>query len=807
MASILVTLPYYQVYAVSASDWRAGNIISDSLFTDASAMSATQIQSWLDAKLSNCDYWGVQPSEFGGGTRADYGAAHNNPAPFTCLNNYYEVPKTSPGNTIPASNYGKSTIPTGAKSAAQLIYDAAQTYNISPKVLLVKLGTESAGPLTSDTWPFKSQYLYAMGAHCPDSGVGGSANCDVNYAGFSLQIREAAKLLRYYLDNMTQSWWPYKQPYQTNYILWNVQETGCGGSNVYIQSKATAALYTYTPYQPNSAALNNMYGTGDGCSAYGNRNFWRVYSDWFGSTQSKTTPFMTTSSSNDIYIMGADNTYYRVRNPAQLYSYGYRVIFTSVKTVSSTSLSGMVFAGDLPNVVRFTGSNKIYAVANKGKLYHFPDSASYTATYGLSFGDEAILDLEWLAYFTPSTTMAAVMRLTDDNKIYSIDAGKKHHIATYGAFTQLGSPQYSSRPSVTLDSNFAASLSVGQPIILPGTTILNTSTNERLVWNSDNTMYKLDARLVDPLFTSAEYSADAATLSLLPSAAVAIGDYAKDATETIFALSATTKTPLTQNQATELGINESTLPIISDTTLDRWPTTEVSDTFLRFDSAKTVYLQQSTPTEHTIRHVTTPGDLALFDGSFDKVSSIPSQLQQLYTDRGPIYPEGTLISASSDSRVFVTDADKLRHVSSLDLFKQYGFQFSNVRTVASLASLTNYTEDSALQRIVNTDSTIMIVDQGKRLVISPQNLNQWLAIDPLSVQTVTQSVLSKTSQGATMRQYVRGANANAVYKLEGGKKYHYVTAARLLQDTSWSGVQVMSEGFMATIPYGGTVSP
>ncbi len=28
-----------------------------------------------------------------------------------------------------------------------------------------------------------------------------------------------------------------------------------------------------------------MYGTGDGCSAYGNRNFWRYYTDWFGSTK------------------------------------------------------------------------------------------------------------------------------------------------------------------------------------------------------------------------------------------------------------------------------------------------------------------------------------------------------------------------------------------------------------------------------------------------------------------------------------------------------------------------------------------
>ena len=50
-----------------------------------------------------------------------------------------------------------------------------------------------------------------------------------------------------------------------------------GDIDVYVKNKATAALYTYTPYQPNEAALNNMYGLGDRCSAYGNRNFYNMF--------------------------------------------------------------------------------------------------------------------------------------------------------------------------------------------------------------------------------------------------------------------------------------------------------------------------------------------------------------------------------------------------------------------------------------------------------------------------------------------------------------------------------------------------
>ena len=70
---------------------------------------------------------------------------------------------------------------------------------------------------------------------------------------------------------------------QVNAIQWH-PNANCGASEVYIVNNATAALYNYTPYRPNQAALNNLGGTGDACSSYGNRNFWKFFTDWFGST-------------------------------------------------------------------------------------------------------------------------------------------------------------------------------------------------------------------------------------------------------------------------------------------------------------------------------------------------------------------------------------------------------------------------------------------------------------------------------------------------------------------------------------------
>lgn len=76
-------------------------------------------------------------------------------------------------------------------------------------------------------------------------------------------------------------WVPYKTGNRT--IGYN-PSASCGNTIVAIENASTAALYNYTPYLPNAAALTNLYGTGDSCSAYGNRNFWRMFNDWFGPT-------------------------------------------------------------------------------------------------------------------------------------------------------------------------------------------------------------------------------------------------------------------------------------------------------------------------------------------------------------------------------------------------------------------------------------------------------------------------------------------------------------------------------------------
>ena len=125
-----------------------------------------------------------------------------------------------------------------------------------------------------------------MGQGCPDT-----AACDTAYYGFFNQVYGAARQFKRYANPPgTSQYFTWYEPGNT----WNVgyhPNAGCGSSPVYIENQATANLYYYTPYQPNRAAIAAGYGEGDGCSAYGNRNFFQYFTDWFGSTQGGGDPF------------------------------------------------------------------------------------------------------------------------------------------------------------------------------------------------------------------------------------------------------------------------------------------------------------------------------------------------------------------------------------------------------------------------------------------------------------------------------------------------------------------------------------
>jgi hypothetical protein len=236
-------------------------------------MTASQIQQFLNARIPVCDTNGTKIHS-SGKTRAQYGASVGNPAPYICLKDYI-----APSTPAKSDSGLCSTMPAYSnRSAAQIIDDVARACNVSQKALLVTLQKEQS--LISDDWPWPVQYEKAMGYYCPDDPTR-PGWCAPEYAGFFNQVYNAARQFQRYRqfpDSFNHAMG------RTSYVAYQANAPSCNGTNLTMQSAATAGLYNYTPYQPNAAALNNLYGTGDSCSAYGNRNFWRMYRDWFGGT-------------------------------------------------------------------------------------------------------------------------------------------------------------------------------------------------------------------------------------------------------------------------------------------------------------------------------------------------------------------------------------------------------------------------------------------------------------------------------------------------------------------------------------------
>ncbi len=125
------------------------------------------------------------------------------------------------------------TDPAWGKTAAQLIVERSKAQNISPLYMLARIQVESR-LIESGT---SSNLAKATGCGCPDSG-----GCDASYAGFGRQVDCAAMKMRNYFTSLETT--------GATITGWRVgsTRTTSDGCAVRPANRATAALYTYTPW-------------------------------------------------------------------------------------------------------------------------------------------------------------------------------------------------------------------------------------------------------------------------------------------------------------------------------------------------------------------------------------------------------------------------------------------------------------------------------------------------------------------------------------------------------------------------------
>ncbi len=397
----------------STATFQAGHIIDDNIFTDSSSLNASQIQTFLNDMITS------QGGCYAPGTKS------TSPPNGACINEYCENTATLANNF--SSPTGPGSCPSGEISAAQIIYNAAVQSHINPEVIITTLQKEQG--LITDTWPWYIEYQEAMGFNCPDT-----TGCS-GYADFYQQVTSAAAQYRYYLNN----------PGAFNYWIGANSinySPSCTGSTVDIQNAATAALYIYTPYQPDSTVLANTNPIGsangpgpsvsstDSCASYGNRNFWWYFNSWFGPSIDTSVSLAEESGSGTVYVL-YDGEKQGIPSQDVLNSWGLNGL--PITTLDSSVFTSIPTASTVLSRYALDNTNGTTYFADNGNVYSV--SSSMASAWGFSSISESQVSNTLVNFANNEGAIKPFMYVSGSGTYYLVDNGILHGFSSAALYT------------------------------------------------------------------------------------------------------------------------------------------------------------------------------------------------------------------------------------------------------------------------------------------------------------------------------------------------------------------------------------
>jgi len=726
---ILILLAIFSVFTplsimqntVSASPvvgFKPGFIISDNIFTNYMTMSPGQIQSFLLSKVPVCDTWGT-----GGSTptaRRDYIRSYGYDVPLKCLIDYTE----------------------NGKSAAQIIYDTAQKYQINPQVLLVLLQKEQG--LVTDDWPGPWQYKKATGYGCPDT-----APCDSQYYGFTNQLDWSAKMFRAIMNNSPTWYTPYVLG--NNFIKYN-PNASCGGTTVNIQNRATQALYNYTPYQPNQAALNAGYGTGDSCSAYGNRNFYQYFTDWFGSPQFGN--LVRTVGNATVYLVSGDNKY----PIADINILGSLGPFGGVSYVKQSYLDDKITGNVLGRAIISGGGGTVYYFSSGIKLPF--TSCSQVADYGYDCGQVATLTGYQINALYSGPTMTSVLRTTNGKRFY-IKSGEKKEVFDDASLQANGVP---------LNANLLGEASIsnliyGTPVVRDNVVAVSRNTGKKYLTQGSS--------FVNLPLDIAKYNAfSKLTSSLLDDASIVsqtvvggFSGFAQDSTGNKYVIDSQGKSLLL---TPENWTNSFTL--LDDALLGSITNSaqSLSAGFIKTNNNATLYMvidgkKYSIPSwgDFINLHLDKSASYAVIADTTK--NSIPIGAN--------IYSPGALIKTSNNATVYVINGilSKIA-LSSFNVSKDFGLD--GVKVVPQKDLEVYVSGNGQLTNFVTCDGNDYLANRGKIYEIDSEAASMYGYGNVIKTtwDSVGCSNLNKSGTSLSNYSFIKIINTKTIYYLQNGQK-------------------------------------
>ena len=749
IAPVLVALAPTAEPAAAATGgaFNAGNIISDSLFYDGGAMNSDQVEGLLQGKVPRCS------------------------SGYICLKDYTQATPNLAGDAYCPDGYAGS----GSERAADIIAKVGAACNISQRVLLVLLEKEQS--LVSLTNPGSGRYLSATGFNCPDT-----APCDPNVAGFFYQIYYAARQFQNYAQNPTH--WNY-QAGRVNSILYSPVKSTCPNpprGDVFIQNKATAGLYIYTPYQPNAPALANLYGSGDGCSSYGNRNFWRLFTDWFGPTTAASTLLRTVDNAT-LYLVAGDSKY-----PIASVSVWIALApLGPVGYVSQQYLDGLSTGHTVGRTIRDPGGT-IYFIDSGIKLPL--TSCSQATDYGASCDPSGYVQLSDIqsAAFSTGPTLSNVLGTVEGARYY-IHAGTKAEILDDQSQVAAGIPLGMN----VLSENAVASLPLVAPIVRDGTFVVSRGVGSTSLLAGDKS-YPVAAADVSAVGASTRVSGSLwpASLAMIPASTTGFTGVSTLPAGGTALLNSDGRYTLAGD-----GLSSTAVPVqVPQTLVDSYADkgTIAPGAFIKSPGGGTIYVVMATnilpiASWDALLALTPPGQavgfITLSQTIIDKMAQGPVALQS-----------GTLVRSPQNATVYFMNGVTDRIAFSSFIFPVEA-GFGNL-VFADDSRLQAYPIDPKLMGFgLTCGATVYVAADGQVHLVDPT----LQALYPFTNVALDPFVCAQLKIGAPATSFIRTADGS-IYQLVGGQKLPITTMARfsaLSNGQAWLNV---ANEFAAAIPTG-----
>ncbi len=724
--------------ALSGSDFSASRIIDDAIFFNSNTMNTGDIQNFFKAKVPVCDTNGTLPKNgVSGQTRAQWAAANGEPGPpYTCLKDYSQS-----FSSVTADAYC-GAISGGTKSAADIVFNVSRACGINPQSLIVLLQKEQA--LVTDDWPLPVQYRSATGYGCPDTAV-----CDSQYYGFFNQVYNAGHQFKRYAQN--SSLFNYAIG-RASAIAYQANNSSCGSSVVTPQTRATAALYNYTPYQPNQAALNNLYGLGDSCSAYGNRNFWRTFNDWFGPTQIDSFTIAVSNDSNQNQYLLFGGLKQAIPDPATKIAWGLQDY--PLVTMPTNYLSTIPSGPPLDRLTRLNTSDQTVFFMDGGKRYRVMSQAMFNAW---NFGGRPITNVPPALFYLPADGGQLTYTVRDPNSAatYTVDGANNNGttvIRPFASDTVRKAWEGDTATYTSVSANFFDSMNDAVGSTLSSTNI-----------SSNGSTYQV--------LNGARFLVPSSYGSFYPGAAQAVS---MTTINRLFAAGQASNLMRMAGDGTVYLIDNGTKRVVANpSVLVAWTPPGASVEVVNSNYASLIPNGAALDSYATI----SAGQLYVLNGyklavptnlqaAYQGLSalSVSAQLLSIYPQSGSV-PTGFIKSVSSPDLFLLDNSGQKRHVNTSDKATLLGAYTTGVTVLPD--SIVAAMPVAVSPQVYVSDGTIeYMIENGTKYSVSPSVKADWGLSNP---QVYTDGTLTRFPTGAPLGSKLR--DGNNYFLIKGGRAF------------------------------------